>query len=124
MRNLLYLLVIFLVFNFGCKQAKNAPNSSYLPENPNQSVVYDTSNLFTQQERDSLTKKILHFEKLTTNQAAVLTVHSIPKNENIQYFSTKVAESWGIGSKEKNNGLLISISKYDRKVAISTGLGT
>ncbi|WP_412560123.1 TPM domain-containing protein [Winogradskyella sp. MIT101101] len=123
MKKVPYLILAFIIL-FGCKDNKNTTVSSYIPENVNQSVVYDTSNLFTQSERDSLTQKILDFEKSTTNQAAVLTVDSIPKNEDILYFSTQVAESWGIGTKEKNNGLLITISKYDREIAISTGLGT
>lgn len=118
------LLILAFIILFGCKDNKNTTVSSYIPENVNQSVVYDTSNLFTQSERDSLTQKILDFEKQTTNQAAVFTVDSIPENEDILYFSTQVAESWGIGTKEKNNGLLITISKYDREIAISTGLGT
>ncbi|MTE26696.1 TPM domain-containing protein [Winogradskyella ouciana] len=122
MKKVPYLIVAFIIL-FGCKDNKNTTVSSYIPENVNQSVVYDTSNLFTQSERDSLTQKILDFEKQTTNQTAVLTVDSIPKNEDILYFGTQVAESWGIGTKEKNNGLLITISKNDRKIAISTGFG-
>ena len=117
-------LILILIILFGCKDTNNTSVFSYISENTNQSVVYDTSNLFTERERDSLTEKIQKFEKLTTNQAVVLTIDSIPKNESIQYFSTQVAESWGIGTKEKNNGLLITISKFDREIAISTGLGT
>lgn len=123
MKKVPYLILVSIIL-FGCKDTKNTSVSPYIPKNVNQSVVCDTSNLFTQSEHDSLTQKILDFEKQTTNQAAVLTVDSIPKNEDILYFGTQVAESWGIGTKGKNNGLLITISKYDREIAISTGLGT
>ncbi|MBC3847346.1 TPM domain-containing protein [Winogradskyella echinorum] len=95
-----------------------------LPENKLQFVVVDNSKLFSNIENDSLTHKIIKYEELTTNEIAVLTVDSIPTNTTIQYYSTQVANSWGIGKKEKDNGLLITISKYDRKVAISTGLKT
>lgn len=117
-------IVLCFIFLFACKQTQPVSTNSNIPKNPNQSVVYDASNLFLPSERDSLTTKILQYKKLTTNQAAVLTVDSIPRNEDIQYFSTQVANSWGIGTKEKDNGLLITISKYDKQVAISTGLGT
>ncbi len=124
MKNLLCFPIIILVFCFGCKKTNTSTTPSYIPINTNQSVVYDTSNLFSPIERDSLIKTIIQYENHTTNQAAILTLDSIPGNMDIQYFSTKVAESWGIGTKEKNNGLLITISKHDRKVAITTGLGT
>jgi uncharacterized protein len=30
---------------------------------------------------------------------------------------------WGIGSKEKNNGVLVLVAKKDRKMSIQTGYG-
>ncbi len=31
---------------------------------------------------------------------------------------------WGVGTAEKNNGLVVVLSKQDREIGISTGLGT
>ncbi|MDG4714563.1 TPM domain-containing protein [Winogradskyella marincola] len=106
-----------------CKETKSSIGID-IPENTNQNIVYDTAELFSKTERDSLAYKIIQFEQQTTNQTAILTVDSIPKHMDIMAFGKEVANSWGIGNKEKDNGLLITISRYDRKIAINTGLGT
>ena len=127
MRLNIYFKIIFFLFLFlNCKgkHTEVPTNSNIIPLNKEQHVVVDQSNLFTSLERDSLTFKIIVFEENTTNEIGILTVDSIPAHTNIQNYSTEVANSWGIGKKEKDNGLLITISKFDRKVAISTGLGT
>lgn len=124
MKSHFYVLATLFILFISCKENKLTTNSIDIPINTNESVVYDTSNLFSFSQSDSLTQKIIHFEEKTTNQIAVLTVDSIPKDIDILHFSNKVADSWGIGTKEKDNGLLITISKYNKKLAISTGLGT
>ena len=125
-RKKLLLYVILISGLLGCKQGKTSQTTTtpYIPQNPKQSVVYDSSDLFDKDEEFNLSQKIIEFEKATTNQAVVLTIDSIPSSFNIQDYGTKVASTWGVGQKDKNNGLLITISKYQRQVAISTGLGT
>ncbi|WP_243472697.1 TPM domain-containing protein [Winogradskyella sp. MH6] len=121
--NRLFILCFISLFLLNCKETKNSISID-IPENINQNIVYDSTELFSKTERDSLTYKIIQFEQLTTNQTVILTIDSIPKNMDIMEFGKEVANSWGIGTKEKDNGLLITISKYDRKIAINTGLGT
>ncbi|MDH7913262.1 TPM domain-containing protein [Winogradskyella sp. SYSU M77433] len=123
----IYFSILFTIALLtGCKyETKKSKNTSdYIPKNYNEAVVFDSSNLFSPLESDSLIQKIITYEKETTNEIAILTVDSIPKNMDIKFFGTNVAKNWGIGKKEKDNGLLITISKFDRQVAISTGLGT
>jgi len=117
-------LVFFLFLNCKEKQADVETIPSYIPLNASQKRVVDLANLFSNVESDSLTYKIIGYEKRTTNQIAILTIDSLPNTTNIQKFGTEVGQKWGVGTKEKNNGLLITISNYDRKVAISIGSGT
>ena len=119
-------MICFLLLFLNCKDNRSSTTtvSSYIPKNETQAVVVDNSNLFTEVQRDLLSLKIIAYEKETTNEIGILTIDSLTTDENIQRYGTEVANTWGIGKKEKDNGLLITISKYDRKVAISTGLGT
>ena len=124
MRKFLYILSL-LIFISTCKYKKEDTSSyNYLPHNEQQSVVYDLSNLFSTLEKDSLTKRILDYEKSTTNQIAIATFDSIPKNTTVLRYATDIAHNWGVGRADTNNGLLILISRYDRKMAIATGIGT
>jgi uncharacterized protein len=118
------ILFAFLFSNCKGKQSEISSASSYIPLNVSQKRVVDLSYLFSSIENDSLIEKIIRYEEKTTNQIAILTIDSLPKHTNIQKFGTEVGQTWGIGSKEKDNGLLITISNYDRKIAISTGIGT
>ncbi|SDS76339.1 TPM domain-containing protein [Winogradskyella sediminis] len=123
-KHLLYILFFYL--GLSCKEnPQEYPiKITSIPLNQSQQHVVDLSHLFSEAETDSLIKKILHYEERTTNQIAVLTIDSLPKHTSIQKYGTEVANNWGVGTKEKNNGLLITISKYDRNLAISTGIGT
>ncbi len=53
---------------------------------------------------------------------AVLVVDST-KPETIEQFSIKTAESWKVGEKKKDNGILVIIATKDRKSRIEVGYG-
>jgi uncharacterized protein len=52
----------------------------------------------------------------------VLTVPSL-EGESLEEYSLKVAETWKLGQKGKDNGLLLLVSSGDRKVRIEVGRG-
>ena len=58
----------------------------------------------------------------TTAQLVVLTVDSTD-GEDISDYAVEVGRKWGIGSKDKNNGVLIVLSVSDRKVWVAVGYG-
>ena len=44
--------------------------------------------------------------------------------QDIDSYATELFELWGIGKKDRDNGLLVLISRDDRRAAIRTGYGT
>jgi uncharacterized protein len=118
------LILIFLFVNCKEKSIDSPTIPSYIPVNTAQNVVVDLAHLFSASQSDSLASKIIAYEKETTNEVGILTIDSLTTDMDIQRFGTEVANKWGIGKREKNNGLLITISKYNRKISINTGLGT
>lgn len=58
----------------------------------------------------------------TTAQVAVLTIESL-EGEDIFDYSVEVFREWGIGDKEKENGVLIVFSLEDREMWITVGHG-
>lgn len=123
---LAFQIILLLLLFSNCKEKQTDVETipSHIPLNASQKRVVDLANLFSDAESDSLAYKIIKYETKTTNQVAILTIDSLPINTSIQKFGTEVAEKWGVGAKEKDNGLLITISNYDRNIAISTGTGT
>lgn len=72
----------------------------------------------------ALTGLIIAHEKKTTNQVAVVTIDNFGEYRNdITTYSIDLFNTWGIGQKDKNNGVLITVSKTQQMVNISPGKG-
>lgn len=84
--------------------------------------VVDNAEILKPQTRSVLTEKLKAHEQKTSNQIAVLTVPTIG-DESIEEFATRVFESWKLGQKGKDNGVLLVIAPKDRKLRIEVGYG-
>ena len=61
-------------------------------------------------------------DQKTTAQLVVVTVKSL-NGAPLEDYSLKLLRDWGIGNKEKNNGVLMLVSTGDRKSRIEVGYG-
>lgn len=113
MRFLLAIVFLFTFTNTGAQELKLPALTS---------PVMDLANLMSESEQAQLAS--LAYEIHTNNgpQITILTVNDLQGDE-IENFSIAVAEKWQLGSKEKDNGLLVIISKAERKVRIEVGNG-
>ncbi len=120
-----YIVILFLIFFTSCKTSEDVnPRFKFLPKNERQLVVADYASLLSENEKDSLANKIIDFEEKTANQIVVVTVDSIFPFVSISQYATDLGNYWGVGRKGPDNGLLIVIAKFDRKISIATGCGT
>lgn len=67
---------------------------------------------------------ILNYEEETTNQIAIITTNSINNCNSNKTFTELIGNCWGVGQKDKDNGLVIFMSDSLRSTHISTGTGT
>lgn len=84
--------------------------------------VNDQANLLTPEQRQRIEQKLAEFERQTTNQVAVLTVQSL-EGDPLEDFAHRVAETWKLGTAEKDNGALLLVASGDRKMRIEVGYG-
>ena len=90
-----------------------------------QGFVNDFENLYTIKEQKLLDSLLVACETETTIQMAVVTIDTtMTTKNNLDDFTLKLANTWGIGHKNKNNGIVIGISKGHRKMRIQNGHGT
>ena len=61
-------------------------------------------------------------EEETGSQVVVVMINSLEGLE-IEDYALKLFRQWGIGDKDKNNGVLFIISKNERKIRIEVGYG-
>jgi len=84
--------------------------------------INDRAGLLTAPVRLELEQFLEQFKNSDSTQIAVLTIPSL-EGESLEEFSLKVAESWELGQKNKDNGALLLIAKQERKVRIEVGYG-
>ncbi len=92
-----------------------------VPERP-KSWVNDFTGTLSRDEILALEKKLMAFERETTNQIVVVLIPSL-KGDNLEEFSIRLAEKWKVGQKGKNNGVILLIVKNDRRIRIEVGYG-
>lgn len=84
----------------------------------------DFDDLYSDAEQTKLDSVITEFERETTFEIGIVTIDTIKTSkENFENLSLHIAQTWGIGKKDKDNGILISISKGYRRIRIEHGNG-
>jgi len=91
-------------------------------------VVNDFGGFFTPTQKSTLENNLVSYRNKTGNAIVIITVSTLTDHKTgttwsveetaLQYFN-----KWGIGDKNKNNGVLVLLSKEPRRVRITTGTG-
>ncbi|BCW92867.1 MAG: hypothetical protein KatS3mg007_0761 [Thermoanaerobaculum sp.] len=84
--------------------------------------VNDLVGLLNEETRARLEQKLAGLEQATGAQMAVLIIPSL-EGESLEDFSHRVASTWQLGQKGKDNGVLFLIAKNDRKMRLEVGYG-
>lgn len=93
------------------------------PPLPNPPVfVNDYVGALQADEKAALEQKLYNYFKQTSTQIVIVIEQSLEGDDAFGY-SQKLAQSWGIGEKDKKNGLLIYVALAERKMRIQVGYG-
>src|SRR5437879_6406850 len=84
--------------------------------------VVDNAELLSAPARERIADLLKAHEARTTNQVVVLTVPTLGGN-SIEEYALDVFNSWKLGQKGKDNGVLLVIVPKDRKMRIEVGYG-
>jgi uncharacterized protein len=112
-----HLLIPFLCLCFAQLWAQN------FPERPSPArFVNDLANMLQGNEIESLERKLNGYRDTTSTQIVVITIPSL-EGSDIEGYANELARKWGIGEKDKNNGILILIAQGERKMRVEVGYG-
>jgi uncharacterized protein len=84
--------------------------------------VVDQAGMLSQSVESQLERAFKQHEAETGNQLVVATVVDLG-SKTIEQYGYMLGRYWALGQKDKNNGLLLLISKTDRKMRIEVGYG-
>ncbi len=84
--------------------------------------VTDNAQILSDETRKAVTANLKAHEEKTTNQIAVLTVPTL-EGVSIEEYAVTVFNTWKLGQKGKDNGVLLIVAPKDRKLRIEVGYG-
>jgi uncharacterized protein len=84
--------------------------------------VQDFANVLTPQEETELARIGRTLEEQTSNQISVLTVPSIGET-SIEEYANEAYRTYGLGTRENDNGVLLVLAMDERKIRIEVGYG-
>lgn len=86
------------------------------------SPVMDLAGFLNEAERKDLSDLAYEINTHNGPQITILTVNDL-QGYPIEEYSIRVAEKWQLGTKDKDNGLLIVLAKQERAMRIEVGNG-
>lgn len=114
MKKIFIALSLFIFTGIGFCEEPNFQNYT--------GYVNDYANILSSETKAKLTALSAEIENKTTSQLAILTIDTTSPFD-IETYAVKLFEKWGIGQKQKNNGVLILVAVKDRRVRIEVGYG-
>ncbi|HZQ72845.1 MAG TPA: TPM domain-containing protein, partial [Burkholderiales bacterium] len=89
---------------------------------PLKARVTDLTGTLSEQQRAGLERTLADFEGRKGAQVAVLMVPST-QPETVEQYAVRVEESWKLGRKGVDDGVLLVVAKNDRRLHIEVGYG-
>lgn len=121
-RNKVISFVVF-AFIFLCSQVNYAQfHIPPIPSKAQQTSVYDYAQILSSQQNQALEQRLIAYSKETSTQIVVITIPSL-QGESIGILGPKWGQTWGIGQKDKGNGVLILLAAQERQIGIYPGYG-
>ena len=84
--------------------------------------VNDYARVLDDAGRSAIEARLAAFERESSTQIVVATIPSLD-GQSIEDVAVRVVENWGLGQKDKNNGVLLLIAISDRRARIEVGYG-
>lgn len=109
------ILILLFIFSF-----LSADITQYFPKLDGR--VIDQANLLSPAVKKDIDLILKEQEDKTSNQIVVVTLNSL-NGYTIEEYSYQLGRYWGIGQKDKNNGVLLVISMEEKKIRIEVGYG-
>jgi len=123
------LLALLVILCVSC-EATHKPHYAITVENHPDTVfpipvglINDFDNILSDEQESTLLNLVKQHEAETNNQIAIVTLTSIQDYDGLESYSLDLANNWGVGQKNKDNGVLIAIYMKDRRIWIQNGNG-
>jgi uncharacterized protein len=83
----------------------------------------DYAGVVSQEAAHRFNEKLAQFERETSDQVVVAVFPKMQSDSDIADYTQRVAQAWGVGQKDRRNGVVLFVFTEDRKMFIQVGYG-
>ena len=115
----LFVIVLWLAVSVQSATAQTYP----LNKSP---YVNDYASLLSASQGDEIARKLADLRKFRDIEMTVLTIDrrsDYGQDVSNEVFATNLFNAWGLGDRNRNDGILFFVSRFDREMRIEVGRG-
>jgi len=102
--------------------AINAHAAEVIPPKPDR-YFNDYAGVVPKAAADRFNEQLAQFERETSDQVVVAVFPRMQSDSDVANYTQRVAQAWGVGQKERRNGVVLFVFTQDRKMFIQVGYG-
>lgn len=119
MKTALRITAFFAVICLLCTTASAAVK---YPDATDRFFVDDFAGVISDEDNEEIFSRAVKLEQKTTAQVVTVTVKSLDGEAPADY-ALELGRKWGVGQKDKDNGIVILLSTEDREIYVAVGGG-
>jgi uncharacterized protein len=117
-KNAIHLVLAAVVFLF----AIQARAREVIPAKPS-AYFNDYAGVVSKEAASRFNEQLAQFERETSDQVVVAVFPKMQSDSDIADYTQRVAQAWGVGQKERRNGVVLFVFIQDRKMFTQVGYG-
>jgi uncharacterized protein len=102
--------------------AVNSQAAEVIPPKPDR-YFNDYAGVVSKEAALRFNEQLAQFERETSDQVVVAIFPKMQTESDIADYTQRVAQAWGVGQKERRNGVVLFVFVQDRKMFIQVGYG-
>ena len=114
--------VALLVAAFFALLATKSQGAEVIPPKPDR-YFNDYAGVVSKTAALRFNEELAQFERETSDQVVVAIFPKMQSDSDIADYTQRVAQAWGVGQKERRNGVVLFVFVQDRKMFMQVGYG-
>jgi uncharacterized protein len=102
--------------------AINSQAAEVIPPKPDR-YFNDHAGVVSKESAHRFNERLAQFERDTSNQVVVAVFPKMQSDSDVADYTQRVAQAWGVGQKERRNGVVLFVFTGDRQMFIQVGYG-
>src|SRR6266511_863198 len=114
--------VVLLITAFVGSLAIESQAAEVIPPKPER-YFNDYAGVVSMEAAQRFNEQLAQFDRETSDQVVVAVFPKMQSESDIADYTQRVAQAWGVGQKERRNGVVLFVFVQDRKMFIQVGYG-